>query len=97
MLAPTLSKTVGCEAPTAPILTNGVPDMRVKRAPTNPFILTLNNFKALMELLIDNLAGVVQYNGRSGRTSIADVCEIMENENGGRAIGKSTLHCAVLI
>ena len=50
-----------------------------------------------MELLIDNLAGVVQYNGRSGRTSIADVCAIMENENGGRAIGKSTLQCAVLI
>ena len=49
-----------------------------------------------MELLIDNLAGVVQYNGRSGRTSIADVCEIMENENGGRAIGKSTLHCVEL-
>ena len=54
-----------------------------------------NDVKSFMELLIDNLAGVVQYDGRSGRTSIADVCEILKSENGGEAIGKtvlSTLH-----
>ena len=81
----------------APTNSERDPEIRVKREPNNPFILTFIDFKALMELLIDNLAGVVQYNGRSGRTSIADVCAIMEDENGGRAIGKSTLHCAVLI
>ena len=46
----------------------------------------LQDIKSLMELLIDNLAGVVQYDGRL-QTSIADVCDIMEDANGGRAIG----------
>ena len=61
--------------------------------------------KSFMELLIDNLAGIVQYNGLQN-TDIFDVCDILNNEDIGvplerlaavntlnlESVGQVTLH-----
>ena len=73
---------------TALIESNGLEEVGSLFKTCNPIDASNeNDIKSLMELLIDNLAGVVQYDGRL-QTSIADVCDIMEDANGGRAIGK---------
>jgi len=47
----------------------------------------VNNVRSFMELLIDNLAGVVQYNGRYP-VDMFEVCNVMTDEAQGEAIDR---------